>query len=419
MHTQAKNFSSVSLPGAKELVAMMAGLMALNALAIDTMLPAFQAMRNGLSITNPNNIQYVISIYLLGMGVGSIFYGPLSDRYGRKFVLVPAIIGYAIFSFACRLSTSFEFLLVMRLVQGLCGAAMGVLVAAIIRDSFSGDKMARHMSTIFMVFMIVPVIAPSVGAVIIKFAPWRAIFDVFAFLAICMAIWVWRRLPETLNPANVILIQPKTIASGWKTVSTHRVALGYVLAGGAVQGALFGYLNASEQLFSVTFQARDFFPIGFAIIALGIAAANFTNSRIVERYGARRVSHSAMFLFIALGALQFVAATYAPASLPIFLVLITFNMALIGFLGSNFSSISMQPFGEMAGVASSFQQSARTILGAVIGALIGGQFTNSVAPIAIGFCMCGLVSVSLILWCEKGKLFTRPRTTKLVNIADR
>jgi MFS transporter, DHA1 family, multidrug resistance protein len=407
------------MPGARELVAMMAALMALNALAIDTMLPAFQAMRDGLKIANPNAIQYVISVYLLGMGIGSIIYGPLSDRYGRKAVLVPTIIGYAIFSFACRLSPNFEFLLAMRLLQGLCGASMGVLVAAIIRDSFAGDKMARHMSTIFMVFMIVPVIAPSIGAMIIKIAPWRSIFDVFTFLAIVIAMWVGRRLPETLDPANVILIEPKTIASGWKTVSTHRVALGYVIAGGVVQGALFGYLNASEQLFSVTFNARDFFPIGFAIIALGIAAANFTNSRIVERFGARRVSHTAIFLFIGFGVLQFLAATYAPTSLPLFLVLLTFNMALIGFLGSNFSSIAMQPFGEMAGVASSFQQAVRTILGAVIGGAIGGQFTGNVAPIAIGFCICGLLSLAFVLWCEKGSLFTRPRTTKLAHITER
>ncbi len=419
MQTATLKIKSTPLPGPRELVAMMAALMALNALAIDTMLPAFQAMRDGLRLTNPNDIQYVISVYLLGMGLGSIFYGPLSDRYGRKSVLVPSIIGYAIFSFACRLSPSFEFLLAMRLAQGLCGASMGVLVAAIIRDSFAGDKMARHMSTIFMVFMIVPVIAPSIGAMIIKVAPWRSIFDVFTFLAIVIAIWVTRRLPETLDPANVILIKPKTIASGWNAVSTHRVALGYVLAGGIVQGALFGYLNASEQLFSVTFNARDFFPIGFAIIALGIAAANFTNSRIVERFGARRVSHSAMFLFIGFGALQFLAATYAPTSLSLFLVLLTFNMALIGFLGSNFSSIAMQPFGEMAGVASSFQQAVRTILGAIIGAAIGGQFTQSVAPIAIGFCICGLFSLALILWCEKGTLFTRPRTTKLAHITER
>jgi MFS transporter, DHA1 family, multidrug resistance protein len=408
-----------SLPSARELIAMMAALMALNALAIDTMLPGFQAMRESLRITNPNAIQYVISIYLLGMGFGSIVYGPLSDRYGRKAVLVPAIIGYAAFSFACRLSPSFEFLLAMRLAQGLCGAAMGVLVAAIIRDSFDGDKMARHMSTIFMVFMIVPVIAPSIGALIIKIAPWRSIFDVFALLGILIAFWVARRLPETLDPANVILIQPKTIISGWKAVATHRSALGYIIAGGIVQGALFGYLNASEQLFSVTFKARDFFPIGFAIVALGIAAANFTNSRIVERFGARRVSHFALFLFILFGLLQLLAGIYVSTSLPLFLILITCNMALIGFLGSNFSSISMQPFGKMAGVASSFQQAARTILGAVIGAVIGGQYTGSVAPIAIGFSLCGVASVVFVLWGEKGRLFTRPGTTKLEHVTER
>ncbi|MFC4290859.1 multidrug effflux MFS transporter [Sphingorhabdus arenilitoris] len=389
---------------------MMASLMAINALAIDTMLPAFPNMISAFGLNDANQVQYIISSYLLGMAVGSLFYGPLSDRYGRKAVMMPTIIGYALFSFACSYAPSFEILLILRICQGLCGAAMGVLVAAVIRDQFEGDAMARRMSMIFMTFMIVPIIAPTLGALILKFAPWRVIFDMFAALGIILALWIWRRLPETLDPANVIPIQPDSIARTWKAIITNRMAMGYVLGSGMAQGALFGYLNASEQLFGETFNARDFFPIGFAIIAIGIACANFTNSRIVERFGARRVSHSAVFIFILMGLLQIIAAKIWPNSLPLFLVLITINMAMIGFIGSNFSSIAMQPFGAMAGAASSFQNMVRTMMGAVIGALIGQQFDGSVISIAIGFCVCGGMSLIFILWCERGKLFTRRRT---------
>jgi MFS transporter, DHA1 family, multidrug resistance protein len=402
-----------TIPGAREFVAMMASLMALNALAIDTMLPAFPLIRDGMAITSGNYVQYIISTYLLGMGIGSLFYGPLSDRYGRKRVLMPAIVGYAAFSLACSFAPSFEILLAMRLAQGLCGAAMGVLVAAIIRDRFEGDTMARHMSTIFMTFMIIPIIAPTIGSLILKIAPWRVIFDLFAFMGLLLAIWVWRRLPETLDPANILPIKPRTIIGSWSKVFRNRLAIGYVIGGGVVQGALFGYLNASEQLFSQTFNAKDFFPIGFAIIAIGIAAANFTNSRIVERFGARRVSHSAVLIFITLAIAQLLTAKFAPLSLPLFLILLTCNMAMIGFLGSNFSSIAMQPFGAIAGSASSFQQALRTVMGAGLGALIGGQFDGTVIPIALGFCLCGIASLILVFWCESGKLFTRPRTTKL------
>jgi len=162
------------------------------------------------------------------------------------------------------------------------------------------------------------------------------------------------------------------------------------------------------------FDAKEFFTIGFAIVAIGIAVSNFTNARIVERFGARRVSQAALISFIILGGMQLAAAYLAPTSLPIFLTLLTANMAMIGFIGSNFSSIAMTPFGHVAGAASSFQTFARTILAASIGAVIGQQFDGSVAPVAAGFLACGFVALGLVLWCENGKLFTRPGTTQSI-----
>ncbi len=393
---------------------MMASLMALNALAIDTMLPAFPLMQDSLGITNANDVQFIISVFLGGMGVGSIFYGPLSDRFGRRAVMLPAITGYVVFSLACGVAPSFEILLAMRFLQGLSGAAMGVLVAAVIRDRFEGDKMARHMSMIYMTFMVVPIIAPLIGSLLLTIVDWQWIFNFFAFLALVLALWIWRRLPETLDPANKQPIQPRAIIRNWGQVLQNRMAIGYVVASGVAQGALYGYLNASEQLFSKSFGARDFFPIGFAIIAVGIACANFTNSRIVERFGARRVSHGAILLFITLAVMQLLASIWVPMSLPIFLALLTGNMAMIGFLGSNFSAIAMQPFGTIAGSASSFQQTLRTLLAAGLGAAIGAQFDGTVTPIAAGFALCGAASLCLVLVSERGRLFTRPGTTKPV-----
>ena len=393
---------------------MMASLMALNALAIDTMLPAFPRMVKGLALADPNKIQYVISVFLLGTGIGALVHGPLSDRYGRKPVMLAALFGSAIFSLACSFVTSFEMLMAMRLAHGMCAAASGVLVASIIRDTFEGDAMARRMSTIFLVFMIVPIIAPTFGEFILMFAGWRTIFDVMAIMNIAAILWVWLRLEETLTADHVIPIQPRALASAWKKVVLHRVAAGYMLGAGIVQGALFGYLNSSQQAFDIVFGAADFFTIGFAIVAIGIAVSNFANARIVERFGARRVSQMALLLFIVMGVMQLLAAIYAPRSLPLFLIFLTANMAMIGFIGSNFSSIAMTPFGEAAGAASSFQTFVRTLLAAGIGALIGQQFTDSVVPIALGFIVCGLVSLALVLWGESGKLFTRPGTTTKV-----
>jgi len=397
--------------GPRELTVMMSSLMALNALAIDAMLPAFPAMVRGLSLAEPNQIQYIISTFLAGTGIGALIYGPLSDRYGRKPILLIANIGAAIASLACSFAPDFETMLIMRFIHGLLAAALGVLVISVIRDQFEGDAMARRMSTIFLIFMIVPIIAPTIGQLVLLFAGWRVIFDLMAVMAVAAAIWVYLRLPETLAPENVIPIQPKALAKAWKMVVLNRSAAGYMVGAGVTQGALFGYLNSSQQMFEKIFNAADFFTIGFAIIAIGIAVSNFTNSRIVERFGARRVSQTALLTFIALGALQLLAARYAPTSLPIFLILLTGNMAMIGFIGSNFSSIAMSPFGHVAGAASSFQTFVRTLLAASLGAFIGQQFDGTVYPVAFGFLCCGLAALLLVLWCEKGKLFTRPGTT--------
>lgn len=397
--------------GDKELTVMMASLMALNALAIDSMLPAFPAIVGNLSLANPNSIQYIISVFLAGTGIGALIHGPLSDRFGRKPILLIATVGAALFSLACSLSNSFELLLAMRFCHGLMAAAMGVLVVSVIRDQFEGDAMARRMSTIFLIFMIVPIIAPTIGQFVLLFAGWRTIFDLMAFMAIAAAFWVYYRLPETLRPENVIPIEPHALAKAWTKVITNRNAAGYMIGAGIVQGALFGYLNSSPQLFDEVFDAASFFTIGFAIVALGIAASNFTNARIVERFGARRVSQTALISFIILGLFQVAAAEFAPTSLPLFLSLLTANMAMVGFIGSNFSSIAMTPFGEVAGAASSFQSFVKTVLAAGIGAAIGQQFDGSVLPVAGGFLICGLAALALVLWCEKGALFTRPGTT--------
>jgi DHA1 family bicyclomycin/chloramphenicol resistance-like MFS transporter len=391
---------------------MMAAIIALNALAIDAMLPAFPRMVNGLGLSDPNDVQYVIGIYLLANGIGSLFHGPLSDRFGRRPILIGAIVGYILSAFACRFATSFDMLMVTRIAQGLCGAALSVLVTSIIRDQFEGDAMAKRMSTIFLIFMAVPIIAPLIGSAILVFAGWRSIFDMMAFLAIAMLIWVGLRLPETLHPDAATPIQFGALTRAWRMVVTHRTANSYLIAGGLAHGALFGYLNSSQQIFDKGFGVPEFFPFGFAIVAIGIACANFTNARIVERFGARRLSQSALVGFILLGLLQLLAAWFVPQSLPLFLILITLNMAMIGFVGSNFSSIAMQPFGAVAGSASSFQSFVRTIMSALIGAWIGQQFTGSVVPMASGFLLCGLAALALVAFGERGQLFTRPGTTK-------
>ena len=408
MHKPAQS-PQRSLPGAREMVVMMAMVMALNALAIDAMLPALPAIGKGLGVLVANDRQYVISLYLLGIGFGSLIYGPLADRFGRKGVLVPALFAYVAFSIGCGLATSFPMLLALRFGHGLVSAALGVIVVAVIRDLFAGDAMAKRLSLIFLVFMIVPIIAPTIGAGVAALAGWRAIFIVLAVMGLAMIMWL-RRLPETLEPADVRPLDWRTMVSGWATVTRHRRAAGYMVASGMMQGALYGYLNSSEQIIDEVFDAQSWFPLIFACVAVGIAIANFSNAAIVERFGARRVSQSAVFAFMATSIAQIAAALSGAETLWMFTVLMMVNVGLIGFIGSNFGSIAMEDFGHMAGVASSYQSFAKTLLAAAVGALIGQQYDGTTLPLAYAFLISGVVGLVLVFWAERGKLFTRPGT---------
>ena len=398
-----------TLPGEREMVVMMAMVMALNALAIDAMLPALPAIGKGLGVLVANDRQYVISLYLLGIGFGSLIYGPLADRFGRKGVLVPALFAYVAFSIGCGLATSFPMLLALRFGHGLVSAALGVIVVAVIRDLFSGDAMAKRLSLIFLVFMIVPIIAPTIGAGVEAVAGWRAIFIVLAVMGLVMVAWL-RRLPETLELADVRRLDWRTMVSGWATVTRHRRAAGYMIASGMMQGALYGYLNSSEQIIDEVFNAQSWFPLIFACVAVGIAIANFSNAAIVERFGARRVSQTAVFAFMATSMAQIAAALSGAETLWMFTALMMVNVGLIGFIGSNFGSIAMEDFGHMAGVASSYQSFAKTLLAAVVGATIGQQYDGSTLPLAYAFLISAVVGLILVFWAERGKLFTRPGT---------
>lgn len=420
LHSQLCHGASMTSPAAsshdampmREFVAMMAAIMALNALAIDTMLPALPDMARELGATSANAQQYVISLYFLGLGVGSLVHGPLADRYGRKRVIMVCLVGYIIAGLASGVATSWPLLLGARFIHGLFGAAMGVVSQAIIRDRTSGDAMAKLMSMIFLIFMVVPIIAPTIGQGVLLVAHWRWIFLMLAGGGALMALWVGTRLQETLDPADVAPISPRGLARTWTMVATHRSAMAYMLGSSIAAGANFGFLNSSQQIFSETFGRADIFPLAFASVAGTMAIANFSNSRIVLRFGARRVSQAALIGFILISILQWIAAGVGEPML-LFIILIALNMSMIGFIGANFSSIAMEPFGHVAGSASSFQNSVRTLVAAGVGALIGQMYDGSTQPLAMGFACCGLIALAVVAWGERGKLFTRPNPPRI------
>jgi len=393
--------------GRAEFIALMAMIMALQALGIDAMLPALGTIAAELGARDPNERQLIVGVYLIAAGLGSLFPGALADRFGRRPVLFGALGCYVILSLACAVVGDFQALLVLRVLQALTCAGLAVLPNAIIRDRFAGDRMASMLSTVSMVFLIVPILAPSFGQAVLLVAGWRWIFGAMAVLGSAVALWAWLRLPETLNPAYRQRLDPLALGANMWQAASNRASIGYVIGAALVTGGLFGFINSAQQLVAEHFGAGARFPLIFAACAASMAVANFTNARIVERFGARRVSHTALLVFITVSALQVWEASSASQSLWQFVPLMMANMCLIGFIGANFGSIALQPFERTAGAASSFQMFARMLIGSGIGAVIGQAYDGSARPLALGLLLGALLSLVMVLLSERGRLFRR------------
>lgn len=393
--------------GERELIAMMALMQALQALAIDAMLPALGQISHDLGVSNANHRQYVVGLFLGGIALGSLIPGPVSDRFGRKPVLLGSLLLYVVLTAGCALVTEFNTMLAMRTLAGVACAALSVVPAAVIRDRFDGDRMARLQSLIAVIFLTVPMLAPSIGQAILLFAGWRWIFGFMALMGGGVLVWVWLRLPESLDPANRQPIRMRTIATNMSATLTNRVSLGYVVGGAFTVGVLWGWVQCCQQLLAEHFGAGAQFPLIFGGMALLMAAGNFANSRIVERFGARRVGHTALLAYIAVSAVQVWLAHQPDETIWQFVPVMALNMMLMGFMGANFMSIALQPFARIAGSASSAQSFIRVVVGSVIGLLVGQAYDQSARPLAHWLLAAGLVSLSLVLWSEKGRLFRR------------
>jgi len=388
----------------RELMWMMALLMALNAFGIDAILPALDALAADLGVSG-NDRQFVIGVYLLTAGIGALAPGALADRFGRRPILLGSIAVYIVLSIASAMAPTYDALIAVRAAQGFFAAGIVALPPAIIRDRVGGDKMAKMMSLIFVIFLMVPAVAPTIGEGILQLGNWRAIFGFMAVLGVAVGAWVHFRLPESLSEENRQPIHLGTIAANMtRALSTPSVA-GYVLGSALVFGALFGFINSSQQLITQTFDAGDIFPMVFAICAGSMAFASWSNARIVERFGARRVSHTALFAFIVVSAVQVVFAFQPDESLWQFVPLMAINMALLGFIGSNFGAIAMNPFFAIAGAASSAHGFVRMTMAALLGGAIGYAFDGTARPLALALLASGLACLVLVLMSEKGKLF--------------
>ncbi|PVE58081.1 MFS transporter [Arthrobacter sp. TPD3018] len=391
--------------GFVEFVALVAALMSLAALGIDSMLPALPAMGRSLGVATENQRQFIITAFILGFGIAQLAHGPLADRYGRRAVLLWAIGGYVVANIACAVSASFTLLLAARVFGGAMVAATRVATVAIVRDCYHGRPMARVMSIAFMVFMVVPVMAPAFGQTVLLFANWRGIFWVVAGLSLGIWTWFFIRMPETLRPEARQPMSVARIWAGWKQTLGDRLSLGYTLASTSLMGALYGYLNSVQQIMFDTFDRPKLLAVMFAVTATLMAGANLTNARLVMRLGTRLISHSAVTMLVVLSAIHLAIALAGYETLVGFVVLQALTMGCFGLATSNFSSMAMENMGGIAGTASSVQGFTSITVGAVVGVVIGQAFNGTTAPLAAGFLICGLMSLLVVAITERFRLF--------------
>ena len=391
--------------GFREFVALIAALIALGALGIDSMLPALPAIGASLGVATENGRQFVVTAFVLGFGAGQLVHGPLSDRFGRRRTLLWSLGLYTIANIACATSGSFVLLLTARVAAGATIAASRVTTVALVRDCYAGRAMAKVMSTAFIVFMIVPVLAPTFGQGVLLLGSWRLIFATIALLTLIIGGWFAWRMPETLHPEDRMSLAFGRIAAGWRLTLGDRWSLGYTLASGALLGGLYGYLNSIQQIMADVFGSPKLLTVIFATTAGTMALANLFNASVVMRLGTRLISHGAVSVLIAVAALHLACSWLGWETLVLFAIFQALTMACFGLAAANFSAMAMQNMGHIAGTASSVQGFLSVTLGSLAGAAIGQAFDGSPRPLIAGFLVSGVVALAIVAVTERGRLF--------------
>jgi DHA1 family bicyclomycin/chloramphenicol resistance-like MFS transporter len=389
------------------MTAMLAGLMALNAFAIDAMVPALPDIGRSLHVAHENDRQLVVIAYFVGFASTQLLWGPLADRFGRKPIMAAGVGLYGVFALLCAFAPTFPILIAGRVLMGASAAASRVLVVAMVRDLFEAEAMARVMSLVFMTFMLVPVLAPNIGQLILLFAPWRAIFVVLAVYATIMVIWPSLRLPETLHPEFRRPLDWRATRSAIIQTIREPQSRGYTLAMTISFSALVAYISSIQQIVFDVFREGRFIGLVFASIAAPMAVASYLNSRVVGSFGLRRVGHSAALAFMLITATHAAVALSGFETLPLFILLQGLTMASFAFTSSNLSTLAMEHMAPIAGTASSVQGVVGTIGAAAIGFVIGQQFNGTVVPFAVSTAACAAGGFLTIVLTEPKRLFAR------------
>ena len=382
-----------------EFVALMASLMSIVALAIDALLPALDYIGFSIGTTKSSDTQLLITMIFLGLGIGPLLFGPISDSLGRKPIVY---MGFAVFimaSLICIYSESLFWMVLGRILQGVGLSAPRTISIAMVRDTYSGDYMARIMSFITVVFILVPIIAPAMGKFVLDHYNWQAIFYIQLIFSILVSWWFWKRQPETLPEKKRIKFSGHIFIDGVKELSKYKKTIGYTLISGFVTGSFMVYLSSSQQIFHTQYGLKEEFPFIFAGLAISIGSATFLNGTLVVKYGMERIINTSILSFFGVS-LLYLILFYNAENPSIILLLAFFAMQFfsIGFLFGNLRAMAMQPIGHIAGIGAAITGFISTMMAVPISIYIGRFIDQKALPLFIGFLVCSFLSILIIVY---------------------
>ena len=387
-----------------EFIIVMASLMSLVALAIDALLPAISDISISLNISDPKNSQLFITMIFLGLGFGQLLSGPLSDSFGRKPIIYIGFTVFVLASIICVFSTNLEMMIVGRVLQGIGLSAPITISIAMVRDRFSGNYMARVMSFIVVIFLLVPIIAPAIGKIMLDTLGWKSIFYSQLLFGLFTMIWVWKRQPETLKKEKRIKFKGSLFIDGTKEFLKHKYAIVFTLFSGFITGSFMVYLSASQQIFEEQYNLKEEFPYIFAALAISIGLATYLNGKIVVKLGMYKLVTIFTLAFTIIS-LVYILLFYRESNPNIYILLAFFGLQFfaIGFLFGNTRALAMEPIGHIAGIGAAINGFVSTIMAVPIATFIGSFLNTSVLPMFIGFFVCGVISLLLLLYLKTSK----------------
>jgi MFS transporter, DHA1 family, multidrug resistance protein len=385
-----------------EFIALTALLISLVAMSIDSMLPALDIM--GIELGAPgNDRQLVVSSLFLGLAISQMFLGPLSDSLGRKPVIYLGLGVFCVGSAVCLLAPNFESLLAGRVLQGIGAAGPRIVCVAMVRDRFAGAAMARIMSTVLAVFIVVPALAPAIGQALMQLAGWRSIFAILLLQGVVASFWFALRQDESLAPAHRLPLSLRRIGHAIIETCRSRVALGFTVAAGLVFGAFLGYLNSAQQIFQDQYHVGRWFPVYFGALALAMGLAAVFNARMVMTVGMFKLSLRAIWTIAGLSLAFTVLAIIMAGHPPLWVLMLYLSMAFfgIGLLFGNFNAMAMEPLGHIAGTAAAVIASVSTLISLGLGLLIGQSFDGTVLPFCYGMTLLSALSLPILYWVRR------------------